>query len=96
MHCIETQEGKLIFEGCYLEEDLFHFTKGNKKMSLYNRKISTYINALAESGFMVERMVEETDSDTLKREFAFESSYYSPNKAKKFPLSFILKQENCK
>ena len=40
---------------------------------------------------MVEQIVEETDKDTLEREYEFSSRYYAPCKAKKFPLSFIIK-----
>jgi hypothetical protein len=39
----------------------------------------------------VERVVEETDKETLKREEAFSSSYYADCKAKKFSLSMIVK-----
>jgi len=91
MHCIEVQDDKLIFEGCYFDEDLFTFKKGGNSVSLYNRKMSTYINALAKAGFAVEQIVEETDKDTLTRECDFTSAYYAPCKAKKFPLSFIIK-----
>lgn len=91
MHCIEVQDDKLIFEGCYFDEDLFTFKKSGNPVSLYNRRISTYINALAKAGFAVEQIVEETDKDTLTRECEFTSAYYAPCKAKKFPLSFIIK-----
>jgi ubiquinone/menaquinone biosynthesis C-methylase UbiE len=91
MHCVDIQDKKLIFEGCYFDEGLFTFEIGGNLVSLYNRKLSTYINALAKAGFAVEQIVEETDKDTLEREFEFSSQYYAPCKAKKFPLSIIIK-----
>lgn len=91
MHCVEAQDDKLVFEGCYLDDDTFTFEKGGNPVTLQNCKMSTYINTLAKSGFMVEQLVEETDSETLARDCEFSSSYYAPCKAKKFPLSFIIK-----
>jgi SAM-dependent methyltransferase len=91
MHCIDVQDDKLIFEGSYFDESLFTFTKGGNPVSLYNRRMSTYINALAKAGFAVEQVVEETDREILERDCEFTSGYYAPCKAKKFPLSFIIK-----
>ncbi len=64
---------------------------GGYPLTLYNRRFSDYINALAATGFAVERVVEETDQATLKREAAFSSEYYAPCKAKRFPLTLIIK-----
>jgi hypothetical protein len=60
-------------------------------MTLYNRRLCDYINALAQAGFAVERVVEEADKETLERECEFTSRYYSAFKAKHFPLSIIIK-----
>jgi hypothetical protein len=46
---------------------------------------------LAKAGFAVEQVVEETDKEILERDCEFSSQYYAPCKAKKFPLSFIIK-----
>lgn len=91
MHCVDVQDEKLIFEGCYFDEGLFSFEKVGNRVSLYNRRMSSYINTLAKAGFTVEQLVEETDHDTLERDCEFTSVYYAPCKAKKFPLSFIIK-----
>ncbi len=86
MHCVDVQDDMLIFEGSYFDEGLFTFEKGGHTVSLYNRKMSTYINALAKVGFAVEQVVEETDKNTLEIDCDFSSHYYAPCKAKKFPL----------
>jgi len=65
--------------------------EGGYPLTLYNRRLSDYINTLAAAGFAVERVVEETDKATLEREAEFSSSYYTPYKAKKFPQSLIVK-----
>lgn len=91
MHCVDVQDDKLIFEGSYFDEGLFTFEKGGQPVSLYNRRMSTYINALAKAGFAVEQVVEETNKETLERDCEFSSRYYASCKAKKFPLSFVIK-----
>lgn len=91
MHCVDIIDNQLIFNGSYFETDLFTFKKTGNDVSLINRKFSDYINSLAQAGFILERLIEETDEEILKREGEFRSNYYSPIKASKFPLSFIIK-----
>lgn len=107
MHCIEAFENTLIFSGSYFEEEPFTFKKNingsanrsnsdfNKEsgfpLTLYNRRLSDSINALAKSGFAVERIVEETDLKVSDNDYAFRSQFYSPYKAQKFPQSIVFK-----
>jgi cyclopropane fatty-acyl-phospholipid synthase-like methyltransferase len=91
MHCVDIIGEQLVFSGSYFETELFTFQKNGHDVSLYNRKLSDYINALSRAGFSVETLVEETDKETVKREGEFHSNYYSPIKAQRFPLSFIIK-----
>lgn len=107
MHCVEAVEGKLVFSGSYYEKAPFTFKKDAKKpanrsnpdldketgypMTLYNRRVSDYINALAQSGFNVEKVVEETYTETLDSTYEFSQQYYSSYKAKKFPQSIVFK-----
>jgi hypothetical protein len=55
---------------------------------LCNRKISTYINYLAQAGFQVEQMIEQTDRETM--DAAGELSDKA-KKAKMLPISFCIK-----
>ena len=91
MHCVEARDGQLIFSGSYNETEPFTFHKGGNPVTLFNRRLSDYINVLAAVGFAVERVVEETDKLTLERDAEFSSEYYAPCKAKRFPLSLIVK-----
>lgn len=91
MHCVDIEGEQVIFSGSYFEKAPFSFEKGGNPVTLYNRRLSDYINALAKAGFMVEQLIEETDQDALEREGAFRSNYYAPIKARRFPLSFVLK-----
>ncbi len=91
MHCVDEVDGSLLFSGSYHEAEPFTFQKHGNPLTLHNRRLCDYINALATAGFAVERVVEETDSETMSRDVEFSSGYYTPTKAKKFPLSIIIK-----
>ena len=58
-------DGKMYLTKSYLDEEYFTIPIDGGEMILRNRKISTYVNALANAGFVIERMVEETDSETM-------------------------------
>lgn len=91
MHCVDIVEEQLVFSGSYFETEMFTYQKRGNDVSMYNRKLSDYINALSKAGFSVETLIEETDEEAVKREGGSHSNYYSPIKAQKFPLSFIIK-----
>ena len=55
---------------------------------LCNRKMSTYINALAQAGFAVEQMIEQTDKETME---SVEDVSDKTKKAKMIPISFCIK-----
>ena len=73
------------------EDGSYTAPDGGFPLTLTNRRLSDYINALATAGFAVERVVEETDKDTFEREAEFSSAYYASCKAKRFPMSIIVK-----
>lgn len=86
-----TMKERIIFSGNYLEEDYYTFEKHGNALTLQNRKISTYVNALAKAGFAVEKIVEETNTKVLEKSSDFGSGYYADFKAKHFPLSIVFK-----
>jgi ubiquinone/menaquinone biosynthesis C-methylase UbiE len=87
-HCVVIEENKLIFENSYFDENWFTYLLDDYDITLCNRKISTYINALAKAGFIIEEMIEETDQATM--ELAGDADNRS-KKAKMLPLSFVFK-----
>ncbi len=104
LHCVDLEsvaisggnrtvatEERIVFSGNYLEEDYYTFEKFGNRLTLQNHKLSTYINALAEAGFVVERVVEETNKNVLEKSAEFSSGYYADFKAKHFPLSVVFK-----
>jgi len=52
------EDGKLVFHRSYFDESWFRMPVDGSEITLCNRKISTYVNALAGAGFAVEQMIE--------------------------------------
>lgn len=89
--CAERKEvvehDQLVFSRSYFDESYFTMPVDGSEVILCNRKVSAYINALAEAGFVVERMIEQTDRQTM------ESSGGSDKmkKARMLPLSMCFR-----
>ena len=77
----------LTFDRSYFDESHFRIPIDGSEIVLCNRKMSTYINALAKAGFCVEQMIEQTDSVTLNSA----ADDHKTRKAKMLPLSFCFK-----
>lgn len=71
----------------YFDEAPFRMPVDSMEIILCNRKISTYVNALAQAGFLLERMVEETDPAVL----AAKPKTFTEKKAHMLPISMIFK-----
>ena len=55
------EDGKLVFHRSYFDESWFQLPVDGTEVTLCNRKISTYVNALAGAGFVIEQMIEQPD-----------------------------------
>ena len=84
--CVSVEGGKLIFVNSYFDEEWYCGDLTNKELALSNRMLSTYINALADNGFVIEKLVEETD----KEKAAASGSDYG-RKALMLPTVFVIK-----
>lgn len=89
MHCVEVVEEQLVFSGAYTQDEAFSYIQRGQPVTVQNRRLSTYINSLADAGLIVERLVEESEASSPAAEFS--SEYYSHWKAQRLPLSFIIK-----
>lgn len=58
------ENGKLVFHKSYFDESYFKMPVHDSEIILCNRKISTYVNALARAGFIIEQMIEQNDIGT--------------------------------
>ncbi len=82
------ENDSLVFNRSYFDESYFSMPVDGSEIVLCNRKISTYINALAQAGFAVEQMIEQTDKETME---AVENVSDKAKKAKMLPISFCIK-----
>ena len=78
----------LVFNKSYFDETYFSMPVDGSEIILCNRKISTYINALAHAGFCVEQMIEQTDTETME---SIEDESNKTKKAKMLPISVCFK-----
>jgi len=84
--CVSLSNGRLLFCNSYFDEAWYTVSLGEQEIMLSNRKLSTYINALAANGFAIEQMVEETDENMLPAE---ETDF--SRKARMLPVTFVIK-----
>jgi SAM-dependent methyltransferase len=89
----ESTIGKYIFENSYLEEGpvLDPSWKG-VEIVINHRKLSTYLNAIVQSGLVIEQMIERGPNVALAREQDFDpAKWYSVPRAQLMPTTFIVK-----
>lgn len=84
--CVSVENGRLIFSNSYFNEEWYRAGMGSKEIMLSNRMLGTYINALADSGFVIEKLAEETD-----REKALAADHDFGRKALMLPTVFVLR-----
>lgn len=84
--CVSIENGQLIFRNSYFSEEWYRADMKNKEIMLSNRMMSTYINALADTGFFIEKLIEETDRDK-----AIEANNDYGKKALMLPTAFVIK-----
>lgn len=82
------EDDKLVMSKSYFDESYFKMPVHDSEIILCNRKISTYINALAKAGFAVEQLVEESDYPFLKTKDDMDPK---TRKSEMLPLSFCIK-----
>jgi len=86
--CVVAENSALIFQKCYFDESRYALSLGGETLTLSDYKLSTYINALARAGFVVEQMTEESDDEILQR---CDTGNAFAQKAKMLPVTFVIK-----
>lgn len=84
--CVSVENGKFIFSNSYFNENWYCADMSDKEIMLSNRMLSTYINALAGSGFVIEQLIEATD-----KELAGNATSDFGRKAMMLPTAFVIK-----
>ena len=77
----------MTFKKYYFDESWYSVPLEDGMISLSDRKLSTYINALTKTSFIIEEMLEESDEDMIE---ANKESEFS-KKAKMLPVTFVIK-----
>ncbi len=84
--CVSVENGQLIFSNSYFNEEWYRADMNGKEIMLSNRMLSTYINTLADNGFIIEKLIEKTDRDK-----AIKANNNFGRKALMLPTAFIIK-----
>ena len=84
--CVAVEGEDFIFKKNYFDESWYSVPIDGNLFSLSDRKMSTYINALAKAGFFIEELVEESEEDHLNSR-----NTHFANKAKMLPVTFVIK-----
>ena len=82
------ENGELVFSKSYFDESYYKMPVHDSEVILCNRKISTYVNALAKAGFVIEQMIEQNDRETME---STGDTSDKTRKAKMIPISVCFK-----
>ena len=85
--CVAIENDWLSFKKSYFDESWYSVSLEGGAISLSDRKLSTYINALTKAGFLIEEMIEESDDEILQ---LYKDSDFA-KKAKMLPVTFVIK-----
>ncbi len=85
--CVSLENDKFVFCNSYFDEGWYSTSLAGKEFMLSNRKLSTYINALAENGFAIEKLTEDNCEDILN----LSENLNFVTKAKMLPVTFVIK-----
>lgn len=85
--CVAFENDCLSFKKCYFDESWYSVPLDGGAISLSDRKLSTYINALTKAGFIIEQMLEESDDEIIESN---KDSDFA-KKAKMLPVTFVIK-----
>jgi AraC-like DNA-binding protein/SAM-dependent methyltransferase len=85
--CVAVENDSLSFKKSYFDESWYSVSLDGGAISLSDRKLSTYINALTKAGFTIDEMIEESDDEIIQ---LYKDSEYA-KKAKMLPVTFVIK-----
>lgn len=86
--CVIAENNTLAFKKCYFDESWYSVALDEGALTLSDRKLSTYVNALAKAGFVIEEMIEESDDEILQSQ---DDNNDFAKKAKMLPVTFVIK-----
>ncbi|MET3292516.1 UNVERIFIED_CONTAM: ubiquinone/menaquinone biosynthesis C-methylase UbiE [Brevibacillus sp. OAP136] len=84
--CVVVENNMLVFKKCYFDESWYSVSLDEGELTLSDRKLSTYVNALAKAGLVIEQMIEQSDDEIIQSR---DSDF--AKKAKMLPVTFVVK-----
>ncbi|MDE7030765.1 MAG: helix-turn-helix domain-containing protein [Lachnospiraceae bacterium] len=93
MQCIASKGGQHVLSRSYVkEEDIVFVNQANEPpLCLHNRKLSAYLNCLADHGFFIEQVVEESAYNENEADVFEEGKLYSAARARLVNPAFIVR-----
>jgi SAM-dependent methyltransferase len=85
--CVAVEDDSLTFKKSYFDESWYSVSLDGGAISLSDRKLSTYINVLTKAGFIIDKMIEESDDEFIQ---LYKDSDFA-KKAKMLPTTFVIK-----
>lgn len=85
--CVTEDNGRFVFNKSYFDEAWYPVSVEGELL-LADRKLSTYVNALAKAGFVVEQMIEQTDDEIMQ---SGDDNSDMAKRARMFPVTFVIK-----
>ncbi|MBN3527138.1 class I SAM-dependent methyltransferase [Paenibacillus apiarius] len=86
--CVVAENNMLSFKKCYFDESWYSVSLDEGTLTLSDRKLSTYVNALAKAGFVIEQMIEQSDDEIMQSR---DDNSDFAKKAKMLPVTFVVK-----
>ncbi|MWV42626.1 methyltransferase domain-containing protein [Paenibacillus sp. HJL G12] len=86
--CVVEENNVLAFKKCYFDESWYSVSFDEGTLTLSDRKLSTYVNALSKAGFVIEEMIEQSDEEIMQRR---DDNNDFAKKAKMLPVTFVIK-----
>lgn len=85
---VTTEKDRFVIHKSYFNEDWFPAAVDEGELLLADRMLSTYVNALAKAGFVIEFMIEEPDQELIQSK---NDNSDMANRAKVLPVTFVIK-----
>lgn len=86
--CVTSDKDKFTFKKSYFDECWYPVAVDEGELLLADRNLSTYVNALAKAGFVIEQMIEQSDDEIMKSQ---DDHSDLSKRAKLFPVTFVIK-----
>jgi 2-polyprenyl-3-methyl-5-hydroxy-6-metoxy-1,4-benzoquinol methylase len=91
MACTEMKLNDFVISKSYHETNQYKLMKADQELYITKWKLSSYSEALKKAGMYIDTIIEDVKDEILSKDYNDLDKYYSKDKAKKHPLSIIIK-----